>query len=186
LPDEFPDLVAGRYLLREIIAADANDWQAYLADPRVYEHTSTQIMSVEEVEGLIAWFADGFRRKERVRWAVVDPQTGTMIGDVGYNSFAVRDGRAEVGYNLSPGYWRRGLMTKALEAVVEYGFAGLNLNKIEATTNVSNVRSAGLLRKLGFQQEGVLREYRNRRGVMGDVLAFGLLRREWHGAIARA
>jgi RimJ/RimL family protein N-acetyltransferase len=48
--------------------------------------------------------------------------------------------------------------------------------------NTGNERSSGLLRKLGFQLEGTLRESRNRRGVFGDSHLFGLLRREWqHG-----
>ena len=42
------------------------------------------------------------------------------------------------------------------------------------------------LRKLGFQLEGTLREYRNRRGVFGDAWFFGLLRREWTGGGAEA
>jgi len=102
-----------------------------------------------------------------------------MIGDLGYNAFWTRDHRAEIGYQLSPEYWRRGLMTGALSRIIDYGFDHLALNKIEATVNVNNDRSSGLLRKLGFQQEGTLRDYRNRRGVFGDALFFGLLRREW-------
>jgi ribosomal-protein-alanine N-acetyltransferase len=70
-------------------------------------------------------------------------------------------------------------MTDALASIIGYGFEHLALNKIEAGTNVNNDRSSGLLRKLGFQLEGTLREQRNRRGVFGDVLFFGLLKREW-------
>ena len=124
-------------------------------------------MSLAEVEELIGMFADGFRLKERIRWAIADPATGTMIGDLGYNNFHSRDSRAEVGYGLAPEFWRRGVMTTALGAIIDYGFSKLELNKIEATVNVDNDRSAGLLRKLGFQLEGTLRDYRNRRGRDG-------------------
>ncbi|MCH8815245.1 MAG: GNAT family N-acetyltransferase [Chloroflexi bacterium] len=179
MPDEFPTLEADHLVLREITPDDAGDWHAYLSDPRVYEYTSTPVMSVAEVSELIQWFADGFRKKKRIRWALAESENGRMIGDLGYNEFWPRDRRATVGYGLAPEYWGRGLMTEALGTVIGYGFAELRLNKIEATTNVQNERSAALLRRLGFQLEGTLREHRNRRGVVGDAWFFGLLVREW-------
>jgi ribosomal-protein-alanine N-acetyltransferase len=179
VPDDIPSLGAGDYLLREITPADAEDWHAYLSDSRVYEFISAPIMSLAEVRELIGMMHDGFRNKDRIRWAVAEPGSGQMIGDLGYNAFHVRDCRAEVGYNLSPAYWRRGLMTRALTSVISYGFERLALNKIEATVGVNNDRSSGLLRKLGFKHEGTLRDHRNRRGVFGDALFFGLLKREW-------
>ena len=72
-------------------------------------------------------------------------------------------------------------MTRAVGTIVDYGFRTLELNKVEATVSVGNERSAGLLRKLGFRIEGTLRDYRSRRGVLGDSWYFGLLRREWGG-----
>lgn len=179
LPDEFPGLSAGAYVLREITRSDADDWYRILSDPRVNEFTSTPEMSLSEVEGLIDAFEANFRAGAQIRWAFAEPDTGKMIGDLGYNVFFVRDQRAEVGYHLTPEYWRRGLMTAALSAVIDYGFSTLDLNKIEAGVNTRNERSSGLLRKLGFQWEGTLRDHRNRRGVFGDSHLFGLLRREW-------
>ena len=179
VPDELPVLEANHLVLREITPSDASDWHRYLSDPRVYEYTSTPHMSLAEVEALIGWFADGFRKKKRMRWALSESENGRMIGDLGYNEFWPRDHRAEVGYHLAPDHWGGGLMTKALAQVIEYGFAQLGLNKIEATTNVENERSAALLRRLGFELEGTLREHSNRRGVVGDACFFGLLQREW-------
>jgi ribosomal-protein-alanine N-acetyltransferase len=179
VPDDFPRLAASEFVLREILPSDAADWHAYLSDPRVYEYTSTPIMSLADVEGLIGMLSDGFRKKRQIRWALAEPDSGRMIGDLGFNAFWTRDCRAEVGYGLSPEHWRRGLMTRSLSSIIDYGFEHLALNKVEATVNVNNDRSSGLLRKLGFRLEGTLREHRNRRGVFGDTLFFGLLKREW-------
>lgn len=179
VPNSFPRLNAGEVGLREILPSDATDWHRYLSDSRVNEYTSAPEMTVPDVEDLIAMFAANFHKKRQIRWALTMPDSSRMIGDCGYNACFVRDGRAEIGYNLAPEYRRRGIMTKALSAVIAYGFSSLGLNKVEATVGVNNARSSGLLRKLGFQLEGTLREYRNRRGVFGDSLFFGLLRREW-------
>lgn len=182
LPDKFPELTSGPFVLREILPLDAVAWHDYLSDVRVYEHTSAPVMTVQAIEGLIDMFAAGFHSKTQIRWALSEPESGKMIGDLGFNSFQERDRRAEIGYGLAPDYWRRGVMTAALSTIINYGFVQLNLNKIEATVNVENERSSGLLRKLGFQHEGTIRDYRNRRGVFGDSLWFGLLRREWKPA----
>jgi ribosomal-protein-alanine N-acetyltransferase len=177
ISDEFPRFSSGRFVLREILPSDAADWHRYLSDPRVNEYTSAPEMSVSDVEGLIEMFATHYRDNTQIRWAITE--NDRMIGDCGYNVFHSRDSRAEIGYGLSAEYWRHGIMTDALTVIIAYGFSHLDLNKIEATVNVNNARSAGLLRKLGFQLEGTLRDYRNRRGVFGDALFFGLLRREW-------
>jgi len=140
LPDDFPRLAAGDYVLREILPSDAPDWHAYLSDQRVYEYTSTPILSLPDVEGLIGMFSDGFRKKRQIRWALITPDSGRMIGDLGYNDFWTRDCRAEIGYGLAPDYWRRGLMTRALASIIDYGFEHLALNKVQAGVNVNNDR----------------------------------------------
>ncbi len=179
IPDEFPLLSAGQFVLREITPSDAADWHRYLTDSRVSEFTSTPDMSLADVEQLIATFTHGFQSKTQIRWALREDGGQKMIGDCGYNVFWSRDSRGEIGYQLSPDYWGRGVMKVALSTIIGYGFARLKLNKVEATVNVNNKRSATLMRRLGFQLEGTLRDYRNRRGVFGDSWFFGLLSREY-------
>lgn len=55
----------------------------------------------------------------------------------------------------------------------------MKLNRIEATVHVENMRSQRVLVKLGFQREGLLREYYCREGVYNDQVQFSLLKREW-------
>ena len=119
VPDQFPRLTAGRFVLREIMPSDAVDWHRYLSDPQVYEYTSAPMMSLSEVEKLIEMFAANFRNKTQIRWALAEPASGKMIGDCGYNAFWSRDSRAEIGYGLAPEYWRRGLMTSALSTIID-------------------------------------------------------------------
>ena len=185
MPDVFPRLYANGLVLREIAAVDARSWHAYLSDVETIEWTSTPFMEESDVAATIEYFREAFLDKRAIRWALAEGPDGVMIGDCGYNSFNSRDGRGEIGYQLSKGLWGQGIMTRAVGAIVDYGFQTLELNKVEATVSVGNERSAGLLRKLGFKVEGTLRDYRNRRGVLGDSWYFGLLRREWEGAAGR-
>jgi len=181
LPQAFPELRADGLVLREIRADDAPDWHRYVSDEEGIHWTSSPLMSLEEIGAMIAFMTERLADRTGIRWAVTDAPGGKMFGDCGYNSFHARDGRGEIGYQLARERWGRGEMTRAVAAIIEYGFGELELNKVEATVSVGNERSAGLLRKLGFQVEGTLREYRNRRGQLGDSWYFGLLRREWYG-----
>jgi len=53
--------------------------------------------------------------------------------------------------------------------------------RVAAVTFPDNIASSGLLRKLGFQQEGVLRGYLYARGESHDAAVFSILKPEWEG-----
>jgi ribosomal-protein-alanine N-acetyltransferase len=63
--------------------------------------------------------------------------------------------------------------------MIQYGFEGLGLNRIEAFVMPENLASMNALRKLGFREEGVLREYGFWKGQFVDLKCFSLLKREY-------
>ncbi|MDH6578533.1 GNAT family protein [Kitasatospora sp. MAP5-34] len=89
---------------------------------------------------------------------------------------------AEVGYWLGAGFEGRGLVTRAVTAVLDHAFGQLGLHRVELQTTADNERSRSVARRLGFTQEGVLREAAAFPGERRDVVVHGLLAREWHKA----
>jgi ribosomal-protein-alanine N-acetyltransferase len=87
--------------------------------------------------------------------------------------------RAEIGYDLWPDYWGQGLMPEAIGELIRFGFEEMDLNRIEATTHTENLRSQRVLTRLGFQKEGLLRDFYFRDNIYNDQVLFSLLRREW-------
>jgi ribosomal-protein-alanine N-acetyltransferase len=84
----------------------------------------------------------------------------------------------ELGYELHPDHWRKGLMTEALQAVLEFGFHGGAtpvVHRMEALVDSRNTASIRLLEKLGFQMEGVRRHFGFWKGFYVDVLLFAML-----------
>lgn len=78
-----------------------------------------------------------------------------LIGTICLWNFSEDRKTAEVGYELLPEYHRQGIMSEALNAVVEYGFNELHLQEILAITSTFNENSKGLLLKHHFiLQEG--------------------------------
>ncbi len=70
-------------------------------------------------------------------------------------------------------------MMEALRAVITSGFERMRLNRIDALVYIENDRSTQLLRRLGFKQEGVLRDFFYLDGKFYDHYLFALLQREW-------
>jgi ribosomal-protein-alanine N-acetyltransferase len=70
-------------------------------------------------------------------------------------------------------------MSEALHAMIEYGFENLHLNRLEAFVLPGNERSSHVLRKLGFVEEGVLREYGFWENQFWDMRCFSLVKRDW-------
>lgn len=112
-------------------------------------------------------------------WGIELKSTGCLVGTCGYCRWDQRHHRAEIGYDLSPENWGQGLMPEALRALIRFGFEQMHLNRIEATTHTENLRSQHVLAKLGFQREGVLREYYCRDGIYNDQVQFSLLKSQW-------
>jgi RimJ/RimL family protein N-acetyltransferase len=97
-----------------------------------------------------------------------------LIGTVGL-AIDDLDHRAELGYWLGREYWGRGYGTEAVAAAIDYGFDELGLHRIFATHIRRNVASARLLKKVGFEREGVLRQHARKWGVFEDVICYGML-----------
>jgi ribosomal-protein-serine acetyltransferase len=87
----------------------------------------------------------------------------------------------EIGYWIGSAHEGRGFVTGATRALIEIGFRELALHRITIHAGVDNVRSRAIPERLGFTQEGVLRE--EGFGSIGfyDSVVYGLLAREWTG-----
>jgi RimJ/RimL family protein N-acetyltransferase len=70
-------------------------------------------------------------------------------------------------------------MRRAVSSLLDWIFSLDRFDRIHAFVRLDNVRSAGLLQRLGFRHEGCLRSYRICRGKAFDFAVYGLLRSEW-------
>ncbi len=78
-------------------------------------------------------------------------------------------------------YRGQGYGSEACRLGLRLAFEELNLHRISATIFSYNTASIRMFQKLGFQQEGVFREFLHRGGRRHDMLLFGMLRPEWEG-----
>ncbi|WP_034061251.1 GNAT family N-acetyltransferase [Lacinutrix jangbogonensis] len=90
-----------------------------------------------------------------ISWTLTDKVLNEKIGSICLWNFSEDRKTAEVGYDLLPEYFRKGYMSEAIQAVIQFGFKALNLNTIEAFTHVDNESSKALLvsNRFVLQQE---------------------------------
>jgi RimJ/RimL family protein N-acetyltransferase len=118
-------------------------------------------------------------RGESCQYVIVERSSGLAIGTCLLFRYEEGSGRAEVGYVLGRQYWRQGLMSEALAALVGSAFRNLELRRLEAEVDPLNLGSRRLLEKTGFTAEGLLRKRWVDKGAAHDTIIYGLLRDEW-------
>ena len=177
----FPRLETKCFVLRKLRSSDAESLFAILADEEVTKfYDDDAFTEIDQAREQIRSWASGFDERRCIRWGIARREDDIVVGTCGYYGFHGRHRRGSIGYELARSYWRQGIMTEALDAIIGFGFREVGLNRIQAVVMPGNEGSEKLLEKLGFQREGVLREYENwgKKGYV-DVLMFSLLRYEY-------
>ena len=87
--------------------------------------------------------------------------------------------QAELSFWLAVEAWGWGYMSEAIQAVVQYGFRSLDLNRLYAYHMSRNPASGRVLEKSGFTREGLLRQRVRKWGIFEDVALWAILREEW-------
>lgn len=105
---------------------------------------------------------------------------GKIAGVLGFARRDPVNRGAEIGYWVSAAYQGRGLVTRACRAVIDYAFAELDLHRLEIRCDPQNVKSRAIPERLGFQQEGMLRQVAWLHDHFVDLIVYSMLADEWH------
>ncbi|WP_410880594.1 GNAT family N-acetyltransferase [Myroides sp. DW712] len=178
---EFPTIQTDRLLLRALHFTDAPALFDYFSKDEVTDfYDLPTFQSIEEAHELLLAWQERYQNQEAIRWAItLQERPDQLIGTCGFHNFSIENARAEIGYELHPNFWRNGIMTEAIAAIIPFGFTKFELNRIEAFIDPANISSRKLLEKVGLQAEGVLRDYFFEKGKFVDGELFSLLKREY-------
>lgn len=168
-----PVLPLGEFILRPLRPGDSGAWFRYLSDPRTTEHTSWPEVSGAMVAGLVDRLIGEYVSRASLRWALARASDDELVGTCGYTWIDADKAVAELAYDLAPDYWRRGIMSSAVDAAVNWAFADGGLRRVEALAMVTNRASIALLERCGFARERLLVGHRIARGVPRDFWCYG-------------
>ncbi len=137
-------LVTERLILRAAKQGDLMDLHAIFKDQRAMRYWSTPPhdspeRTQENLDRLIA------SAEQQLTYFVIEKE-GRVIGTAGmYKS-------DEVGFLLHPDYWRQGIMTEAMQAIIPHLFAVTTHPQLTADADPRNAASIGILKSLGFEE----------------------------------
>lgn len=111
---------------------------------------------------------------------VIETSDGEYAGSVGLMHIDVRNRHAEAGIVIArPEDWGRGLGTEAMQLILRHAFEELNLHRILLRVFTFNERAIKSYVKIGFVEEGRLRENMFRHGAWHDTVLMGILADEY-------
>ncbi len=127
----------------------------------------------------VVWSKESFKHNRALALMIFRAEDDALVGAITLDN--IRKGPAQaasVGYWLGEEYTKQGYMKEALERVVAYAFAQLDLSRIEAAILEENLSSRKLLERSGFNYEGVAQAYLQINGRWRQHLLFAKLRRD--------
>ncbi|GCE50011.1 ribosomal-protein-serine acetyltransferase [Thermosporothrix hazakensis] len=104
---------------------------------------------------------------------------GHIVGAIGFPRIQHMRRMAEIGYWLDKDAQGKGIITRATSALVTYAFQEYGFNKVEIHAAAGNKRSRAVPERLGFTQEGILRQYEWLHDTPHDLVIYGMLASEW-------
>jgi ribosomal-protein-alanine N-acetyltransferase len=155
----FPTLHTERLVLRQAGPADVEPLFRIRSDERTMQFLARrQATTMSEVEEMLMRMEEERITAKSLSWMLSLREDGTMVGSIGLYRIKPEHHCTEVGYQLAPEHWGRGLMHEALNAVTAYGLGPLAFHRLEAMTDPRNERSRALLERCGYELEGIQRE----------------------------
>jgi RimJ/RimL family protein N-acetyltransferase len=172
----------GRLILRFNEPDDLDDVFAFLGSDEATRWIDFETRTREEVRALLE------RRKEkrqiekdrdRIALAVVERESGRVIGDIYFAVTSLESKQAEIGYIFNPDFHGKGYATEACKAVLRMAFETYNLHRVSAECDVLNPPSFKLMERLGMRREAHFLENMWFKGQWSDSYVYAILADEW-------
>ena len=110
-----------------------------------------------------------------ISFAIRQPPSSALVGGCDLRVVDHSARRAEVAYWIMPDARGRSVATRAVTLVSHWAIRHLGMRRVEALVQPENAGSRRVLERSGFQSEGLLRAFRERRGTNLDLLMYSLL-----------
>ena len=174
--------ISDRVHLRLLEESDAEELQTLIERNRAYLGRWlgwAETQSPDDTLGFLRRTRRQFEQDDGFQQAIVCD--GGIAGVVGLLGVDWSSRATSIGYWLAEDRQGEGIMTAAVEAVVDYVFGALELSRVELRVATENRRSRAIPERLGFQQEAVFRRAERVSDRHLDMAVYSLLADEWNG-----
>jgi len=159
-------------LLRLLRASDAERLVELCDNPKIWKNLRDSFPSPYTLSDAHKFIALCHAENPKVSFAI--DYAGVLVGHIALiPQTDVHKYSAELGYWIGEPYWSRGIASKAVALIVEYGFITLKFNRIFAKVFDYNRASQRVLEKAGFKQEGILESSIFKDDIFCDEFIYG-------------
>ncbi len=171
-----------RLIIRALQIDDANEIYKNINNEQVSRWTANvpHPYTLENAHDFIEYSNIAIENDKKLDLGIILKETGKLIGCAGFVDLDLKNNNAEIGYWLGEKYWGKGIMSEAVFAIIKYGFDNLKLHKIYGKHISENINSKRIFEKLGFKEEGLLREQVLKKGKYFDKKYWGLLKDDFN------
>jgi ribosomal-protein-alanine N-acetyltransferase len=125
-----------------------------------------------------SWLSE-YEKDDYYQWCMEWKTTHEAIGSISVVHMNEVTEAVEVGYCIGRQFWNLGITSEALLAIVHFFFEDVNTKRIEARHDINNPNSGKVMKKCGFELEGIHRKAdKNNTGIC-DVAHYGILADEY-------
>lgn len=175
-----PLIRAQRVYLRPAERADVETFVRWFSDAEVTRHLRIRVPFSQAGEE--KWFDQMLEKqgKSDYHFVICLVEDGRPIGTAGLHQLDLENGSAEFGISIGEkAEWNKGYGTETLQAICDFGFGQLRLERISLEVYAPNKAGQRAYQKAGFVEEGALRRAHFADGLHQDALIMSLLRDEW-------
>ena len=174
-----PFLVGADIYLRPLELDDADNYVGWLNDADVARHLHAGTFPFNRLREE-DYIRNLYQDQQKMNLGIVLRKDDLHIGSVGLDGIRLTDRRAQLGIVIGEtDCWGKGYGPQAIRLMLRHAFHALNLNRVSLKVFEPNKRAHACYLKVGFVEEGRLREEHYGEGRYHDVLMMSVLRSEW-------
>ncbi|WP_310829565.1 GNAT family N-acetyltransferase [Paenibacillus pedocola] len=169
-----------RLLLRLFIPSDAAAVTALCNNYNIYKNT-LYLPYPYALKDALSWIehhSANFNAGTSYEFAITDKVSGELYGAIALSSNQ-NFHNGELAYWIGEKFWGNGYATEAARAVLQFAFDEKKYHKVFARYFGSNPASGSVMRKIGMEQEGVLREHVRKEERYEDLVYYGMINLSW-------
>ncbi len=174
-----------RLILRRFTLEDADDmYRNWANDEEVTRYlTWPPHTSVEATGELLQGWIEAYQDIRNYNWCIEWKENHEAIGSISVVHLNDVIASVEIGYCIGHSYWRQGITSEALKALVKFFFGEVGVNRVEARHDVNNPGSGKVMLKCGLKYEGTRRKADKNNTGLCDMALYGMLAEDYNSIV---
>lgn len=179
-------LTTERFLVRLLITNDVPQLLSFIdSEPELWKYALVPCNDRPSMKQYLDEAFTDYEKGTAFPFVVIDRSSGKIVGSTRFYDFQPRNGSTLLGYTwYSKHQQGNGINVHCKYLMLQYAFEILQLERVELRADLRNERSIAAMRKIGFTQEGILRNHLPvADGTRRDSIIFSALKSEWFGGM---